>query len=106
MFNAVLEFAMQLSVLYPLVGMFILIDLLLWAIRTRRFNEARERREADRLRNEERRERRKLGERPVIPSRATQPVSTRRAAKPAASLAGVAIHRAREKPVFGRRTGL
>ena len=61
MFNAVLEFVMQISVLYPLVGMFILIDLLLWANRTRRFNEVRERREADRIRNEERRERRKLG---------------------------------------------
>ena len=97
MFYAVLEFAMQLSILCLLVAMFILIDLLLWAVRARRFNEAKERREADRLRNEERRERRKIGERPAIPSRAGQPI---------ASLAGVAIRRSPGKAVFGRRVSL
>ena len=97
MFYAVLGFAMQLSILYLLVAMFILIDLLLWAVRARRFHEARERREAERLHNEERRERRKIGERPAISSRAAQP---------AASLAGIAIHRGQGKVVFGRRVSL
>ena len=97
MFYAVLEFAMQLSILYLLVAMFILIDLLLWAVRARRFREARERRDAERLRNEERHERRKIGERPVIPSRA---------ARPLASLAGIAIGRGPVKTGFGRRVGL
>ena len=91
MFYAVLGFAMQLSILYLLVTMFILIDLLLWAVRARRFREARERREAERFRYEERHERRKIGERPVIPSRAAQPL---------ASLAGVMIRRAPGKNRF------
>jgi hypothetical protein len=97
MFNAVVEFAMQLGILYLLVAMFILIDLLLWAVRARRFREAKERRRAERLRNEERRERRKIGERPAIPSRAIQPL---------ANLAGIVIHSAPEKAVFGRRAAV
>jgi hypothetical protein len=97
MFYAIVEFAMQLSMLYLLITMFILIDLLLRVIRVRRFTEARERMDALRLRNQERRERRKIGDRPAIPSRAMQPV---------ASLAGVVIRRGQETPGFGRRAVL
>jgi hypothetical protein len=97
MFYAVLEFVMELSMLYLLITMFILIDLLLRAIRARRFNEARERMDAMRLRNQERRERRKIGDRPANPSRAMQPT---------ASLADVVIRRGQKTPGFGRRAAL
>lgn len=97
MFYAILEFLLQLSMVYLLAAMFILIDLLLWAARARRFQEAKDRREAERQRREDRRERRKLGERPAIPSRAAQPV---------ASLASVKIRRNVEKTGFGHRASL
>ena len=84
MFYAVLEFVMQLGMIYLLVTMFILIDLLLWAVRARRFREEKERREAYHLRNEERRERRKFGDRQPVPTRVP---------RPAGGLAGIPIRR-------------
>ena len=97
MFYAVLDFAMQLSLVFLLVTAFILIDLLLSAIRARRLHEEQDRLEAERRENELRRERRQLGDRPAIPARSLRPV---------ASLADVAIgrnSRPQGKPVFGRR---
>ena len=72
MLFSILAFLLQLSVLYLLVTMFILIDLLLWTVRARRFREARERRVAERRRGAERRERRRVGDRPSIPARVSQ----------------------------------
>lgn len=97
MFYAVLEFAMQLSLVFLLATAFILIHLLLSAIRARRLHEEQDRLEAERLANEARRERRQLGDRPAIPARSLRPV---------ASLASVRIRhniQPEAKPVFGRR---
>jgi len=72
MLYAILGFLLQLSVLYLLVTMFILIDLLLWTSRARRFREARERRGAERRHGAERRERRRVGDRPSNTGRGSQ----------------------------------
>lgn len=97
MFYTVLEFAMQLSLVFLLSTAFILIHLLLSAIRARRLHEQQDRLEAERLANEARRERRRLGDRPAIPARSLRPI---------ASLASVRIRhniQPQTKPVFGRR---
>lgn len=99
MFYAVLEFVTQLSLVFLLATAFILIQLLLSAIRARRLHEEQDRMEAERMANDARRERRKLGDRPAIPARSLRPV---------ASLASVGIRRndrPQGKPVFGRRVG-
>lgn len=100
MFYAVLNFTAQLSLVYLLATAFILIHLLLSAMRARRLHEEQDAREAERLRNEARRRRRLLGERPAIPARSI---------RPAASLAGIQIRRNAPPPaapVFGRRVSL
>lgn len=100
MFYAVLEFSMQLSLVFLLCTAFILIHLLLSAIRARRLHEEQDRLQAERLVNEARRERRRLGDRPAIPARSLRPV---------ASLASVRIRRDTQpqtKPVFGRRVSI
>jgi hypothetical protein len=92
MFNAVLQFIL----LFLLTTAFILIVMLLGAFRARRLQEERDHRDAERRRNEARRERRKLGERPAIPARVLQPP---------ASLSGVPIYRKPARPLFGRQAG-
>lgn len=97
MFYAILDFAMQLSMLYLMVAAFILTHLLLSAIRARRLHEEQDRLEAERRENEARRERRLLGDRPAIPARSLRPV---------ASLTSVKIRhniQPQAKPIFGRR---
>ena len=96
-FYAVLGYLAQLSMLYLLVAMFILLDLLLLAVRSRRLREEKEQREADRRRSAERRERRRLGERPAIRARVPQPT---------ASLAGIGIGRKQDRPGLRRKTAL
>lgn len=100
MFYAVLEFTMQLSLLFLLSTAFILIHLLLSALRARRLHEEQDRLEAERRESEARRERRRLGDRPAIPARGLRPV---------ASLAGVKMRRdlrPQAKPGFGRRVSV
>jgi len=94
MLFAVLSFLLQLGVLYLLVTMFILLDLLLWSERARRFREARNLRMAENRRNIERRERRRPGDRPVIPMRVP---------RPPASLIGLPLRRAVSPAGVGRK---
>ncbi len=56
MFQTILNFAMQLSLVYLLTAMFIILDLLLLSVRTRRLRHekmARERQEAHHVTDEE-----------------------------------------------------
>jgi hypothetical protein len=69
MLYAILGFVLQLSILYLLVAMFILIDLLLWTTRARRFREARDRRSTERHHGAERR---RIGDRPSNTGRGSQ----------------------------------
>lgn len=94
MFDAIMDFATQLSLLYLLTTALVLTLLLSDAVRARRRHEALDRAEAERRRIEARRERRKIGDRPAIPARML---------RPAATLAAVPIHRRPARRGFGRR---
>ena len=97
MLFAILGFLLQLSILYLLVTMFILLDLLLWTTRARRFREAKERRPVEQRRSAERRERRRLGDRPSIPVRIP---------RAPASLIELPIRRTNYMAGMGRKAGL
>lgn len=97
MFYMFLEFVMQLGMVSLLVASFIVLQVLLSGLRSRRQHEEQDRMAAERRDNEVRRERRKFGERKAVPGRAGKPI---------ASLAGVQMRRSETKPAFGRKANI
>jgi hypothetical protein len=97
MFYMFLEFIMQLGMVSLLVATFIVLQVLVSGIHSRRQHEEQDRLIAERHDNEVRRERRKSGERKAAPGRAD---------KPLASLASVPMRRSAAKPAFGRKANI